>query len=66
MLRIESRAGWSKVPRVAEPPLTVLEVFQPADGGVPGHVAALAERLAAHGIETVLAGPADAVSRAMS
>lgn len=58
-----SPAGWSKVARVAEPPLTVLEVFQPADGGVPGHVAALAERLAGHGIETVLAGPADAEIR---
>lgn len=45
------------------PPLNVLEVFQPADGGVAEHVAVLAERMPAHGIPTVVAGPPDAAIR---
>lgn len=45
------------------PPLTVLEVFQPPDGGVAEHVAVLAEQLPERGIRTVLAGPADAAIR---
>lgn len=63
MILSERPSGWSKVPRVAEPPLTVLEVFQPPDGGVAEHVALLAERLPAHGIRTVLAGPSEAAIR---
>jgi len=40
-----------------------LEIFQPAEGGVPQHVADLADGMSRHGVEIVAAGPAGAIVR---
>lgn len=47
-----------------ERPLRVLEFFEPPEGGVPQHVADLADGMSRHGIEIVAAGPAGATVRA--
>ena len=49
---------------VAAPPLTILELFQPPDGGVPDHVLRLGGGLVARGQRVVVAGPPDAAPRA--
>lgn len=48
---------------VLDPALRVLHVFQPPDGGVPQHVADLAEGLQDNGVQVAVAGPPDAAVR---
>lgn len=59
---IEVGSPAARVPRASGPPrggapLHVLEVFQPATGGVPAYVAALAPGLLAAGVRVSVAGP---------
>lgn len=49
---------------VAARPLTILELFQPPDGGVPDHVLRLGGGLVARGQRVVAGGPPDAAPRA--
>jgi glycosyltransferase involved in cell wall biosynthesis len=44
-------------------PLTVVELFQPPDGGVPDHVLRLSGALVEHGVRVVAGGPPDAAPR---
>jgi glycosyltransferase involved in cell wall biosynthesis len=47
----------------AQEPLRILELFQPADGGVPEHVRVLTEGLLRRGHEVWVCGPPDAALR---
>jgi glycosyltransferase involved in cell wall biosynthesis len=49
---------------VAVPGLTILELFQPSDGGVPDHVLRLGGGLLARGQRVLVGGPPDAAPRA--